>query len=107
VRLKIQIDSVSHEIDSADPVTLGRWVVEILARTELAWSPATYIMLQAFPSWLPTEDGRGRCDWIADSRVIGNLYPVRTPQDVVDALQQQIDDLGLIVTREAEHGPNR
>jgi hypothetical protein len=93
VRLRIEIDSLTHGIDSSDPVTLGRWIVEILARAELTWSPATHIMLQAHPSWLPTEDGRGRFDWIADARSVGNLYPVRTPQDVVDAMQRQIDDL--------------
>jgi hypothetical protein len=93
MRLRIQIDGMHHEIDSTDPVTLGRWIVEILARAEQSWSPATMIMVQASPSWLPSVDGRGRSDWITDARVIGNVYHVRTPKDLLDALQQQLNEV--------------
>jgi hypothetical protein len=96
MRLRIQIDAMNHEIDSTDPELLGKWVVEMFARIESLWSPATLIQVQAQPSWLPTENGRGRTDWIADGRVIGNVYTVRSPQELVDALQQQIRDLEAV-----------
>src|SRR5579872_5025083 len=95
MRLSINVDAMHHEIDSTDPELLGRWVVEIFARTG-PHTPATLVQVQAYPSWLPTEDGRGRADWIVDSRVITNLYRVRTPQELVDALQKQIKDLEAV-----------
>lgn len=91
MRLKISVDNLYHEIDSTDPDLLGKWVVEIFARTG-PWTQATYVQLQAGPSWVPTEDGRGRPDWIADSRVVGSVYQVHTMQEIVDVLQQHIKD---------------
>lgn len=95
MRLSINVDQYHHEIDSTSPETLGRWIVEIFTRTG-PWHPSTMINVQAYPSYVPTPDGRGRADWIADSRVLGNVYTARTPQEIVAALQQQIDDLEAV-----------
>lgn len=92
MKLYISVDNMLHQIDSADPELLGRWVVEILARTG-PWLQSTYVQVRAEPSWLPGEDGAPwRPDWIADSRIISQLHIVHSPQEIVDMLQQQIKD---------------
>jgi hypothetical protein len=91
MRLRINVDNLGHEIDSTDPELLGKWVVEIFARTG-PFTPATYVQIQASPSSVQTEDGRGRPDWIADSRIVGGVFQALTPQGLVDGLQKQINE---------------
>ena len=91
MQLDIQVDAISHRIDTVDPDLLGKWIVEIFTRTG-PWTPATLVRVQAYPSYVPTPDGRGRADWIADTRYL-EVMQVRTPQDIVDRLQAQIDKL--------------
>ncbi len=90
MRLTISVDGQRHEIDSTDPELLGRWVVEIFERTG-PFTPATYCTVQAYPSWVPSPDGRGRSDWIADARYFGDIYPVQTPREMLEALGKQLD----------------
>lgn len=93
MRLTLTVDNLSFQIDSTDPELIGRWVVEIFARTG-PFTPATYCTMQAYPSYVrDPATGRERPDWIADSRVIGRIHLVRTPQEVVDMLQKQVSDL--------------
>jgi hypothetical protein len=100
MRLRITINAMAFEIDSTDPITLGRWVVEILARMERTWSPATIVTVQTSPTWVMTDNGNDRPDWIADGRVLGNFYEIRTPQDLVNALQQQLRELEALLCRD-------
>ena len=101
MRLTIAIDGAPHGIDSTDPETLGRWVVEILARAEPI-TPATYIQVQAQPSYVPGRNGApGRPDWIANSALNGELFRVRSPRELVAALAAQLDRLG----RESDRPP--
>jgi hypothetical protein len=99
VRLTISIDGVPHPIDSTDPVLLGNWMVEIFARAGEI-SNATYITVQVYPSFIPDPAApQGmRADWIADTRIVGRVFQVKTPRELVAALAKQLDDA------EAEHG---
>lgn len=84
MRLRIQIDNVSHDIDSTDPVTLGRWMVEIFGRVKNP-SPATHYQIQAMPSWVPDEDGKGHADWIQDTRY-WEIGKARSPRELLREL---------------------
>jgi hypothetical protein len=79
-----------HEIDSTNPELLAAWIVEIFGRIPQI-TPATIIELQVSPSyaWNAT-DGTWRPDWVADSRVIGQLRRIASPRDLVDELGKQI-----------------
>jgi len=91
VRLALIIDNYRHDIDSTDPELLGKWMVEIFARVQ--WTPATYIQVNAQPSYLPQlPDSQPQFDWIADSRIMGQLIPVKSPREVVEALSALIDE---------------
>jgi len=95
MRLTISIDSYRHEIDSTDPELLGKWMLEIFARASTkGFNNATYITAQVFPSYIPDSSAPegGRLDWIADSRIIGGIFQVSSPRDLVTALAKQIDD---------------
>jgi hypothetical protein len=93
MRLTISVDNLSHQIDTTDPKLLGQWIVEIFDRTG-PWGPSTWATIQAYPSWVPdaTVPQGGRPDWLADSRIIGGVYQVTSPQGIVDTLQQQLDN---------------
>ena len=99
MRLTISIDSVPHHIDSTDPVLLGNWMAEIFARAG-EMSNATYISAQVYPSFIPDPAApQGmRADWIADTRIVGGVFQVKTPRELVEALARQLDDA------EADHG---
>ena len=93
MRLTISIDSISHQIDSTDPVLLGNWIEEIFARAG-EMNNATYIQVQAFPSFVmdPSMPTGMRLDWIADSRIIGGVFRVKSPRELVEALGRQLDE---------------
>jgi hypothetical protein len=92
MRLTIMVDGAYHVIDSTDPDLLGKWMTEIMGRIVAhGIKPATYIQVQAFPSWIPDVAG-GHPDWIADSRIIGSTWQVASPREIVAALAQQLDD---------------
>jgi hypothetical protein len=91
VRLTIVIGGMGHQIDSADPDMIGKWIVEIFGRMR-DWNQGTYISMQAYPSSLPDENGGWRADWIADSRIVGQSVPVRSPRELADALSSWVDE---------------
>ena len=94
MRLRIIIDGMPHDCDTADPDLLGKWIVEIFGRMRQV-TPATRIEFQALPSWLPQRsdmDGDWRPDWIADSRIIGQIRQIRSPRDLVAELGKMVDD---------------
>ena len=93
MRLTIEIDNVRHEIDSTDPELLGKWIVESFGRAIAAGiTPATYIRVQAYPSWVPdANQPGGRADWITDSRILGNSYQVWSPRDLLKARSDELD----------------
>jgi hypothetical protein len=94
MRLTINIDNYRHEIDSTDPETLGRWIVEILARAEKTWTPATYVTVQVQPTFIASPDENSwRPDWITDNRIISEQISIRTPADLLAALQAQLEKL--------------
>lgn len=96
MRLSINIDNTQYVIDSTDPELLGKWVIEIFGRAIAGGiTQATYITMQAYPSWIP-DDNNGHPDWIADSRIIGNVYEVRAPEDIVRILGEQIKEYNAI-----------
>lgn len=94
MRLRLMIDGIAHECDSTDPDLLGKWIMEIFGRIRQI-TPATLIEFQASPSWVPTStemDGRWQPDWLADSRVIGQIRQIRSPRDLVAELGKIIDE---------------
>lgn len=95
MRLSINIDAMHHEIDSTDPETLGRWIVEIFGRIQHP-TPATLIQVSAMPTTIwnsewDTPHGF-KADWICDSRWLGQLGTVRTPRELLEQLTQWLDD---------------
>jgi len=88
VRVELRIDNMNHQIVTRDPELLGRWLVEMFGRVN--WTPATFCQAMVWPDWVGDQ---GAPDWIGDTRVIGRLTPVSSPQDFVNMLQQQIDDM--------------
>jgi hypothetical protein len=91
VRLQINIDSIVHNIDSCDPELLGKWVIEILRRPREI-TPATWITVQAWPSYLEGDDGQMHMDWPTDGRYLGRQAEIRTPRDLVAALGKFLDE---------------
>lgn len=89
MRLQLSIDSMYHEIDSTDPETLGRWIVEIFGRVRNP-SPSTFYQVRAIPSWVPDESGQGKADWIQDTRWLEMLSP-RSPRELVNQLSAVLD----------------
>lgn len=93
MKLRLIIDAMPHEIDSTDPELLARWIIEIFGRIPEI-NPSTVIEFQASPSF-DLQPGRGgwRPDWAADSRVICQVTPVRSPRELLAALGAQLDEL--------------
>jgi hypothetical protein len=89
--MTINIDGISHQIDTTNPDLLTSWILEIFGRIPGAPAPATYITVQIYPSvlWSGTE---WKPDWIADSRVLSQVYHVKEPRDIIDALSQQLEE---------------
>jgi hypothetical protein len=95
VKLTISIDNMSAQIDSTDPELLGKWVMEIFGRAVVAGiTPATMIQMQVYPSWIPDPNSPhgGGPDWIADTRIIGRVYQIRSWRDLLDELRNQIEE---------------
>jgi hypothetical protein len=105
MRLTLNIDNYSHQIDTTDPELLGKWMEEIFARASstAGFSNATYITAQVFPSYVPDSSvpSGGRMDWIADTRIIGGLFEISSPRDFVAALSKQLDDAEALHDQDA------
>ena len=99
MRLELRINQYNHLIDSTDPEILGKWMVEMFARTG-EFGPADIVQVFAQPSFISdhTAPSGVRLDWIADSRIIGGQFQVKTPRELVEGLAKQLDDA------EADHG---
>ena len=92
MRVEISIDNIAFSITTRDPELMGRWLAELFASVD--WTPTTWVQMHVYPVWLPDQDP----DWLTDTRVLTRGAPVRTPQEFVDALQAQIDDMEKIRT---------
>ena len=89
----------SRCIDTRDLSMLARWIVQTLA--DLQPTPQAPATVMAWPQWAPSEDAQGRADWIADSRVLGQMVKVLTPRDVVDVLRGQIEEQEKLAAADA------
>jgi hypothetical protein len=83
----------SYQIDTLDTRLLGEWLAETLNRIRPTAAAPAQVMI--WPSMGPA----GEADWIADARVLGQRYPVRTPREVVEAMAQQIVELERLAGR--------
>lgn len=99
MKLRIYVDNILHEIDSTNPEILGKWVVEIFDRIALAgWTPATYVTVQAFPSFVlvdrdaHNDADRYRADWIQATRYLGGERKIESPRDLLHALADELRD---------------
>lgn len=91
MRVYIGIDSYSVQITTRDPELLARWLGEVF--TGVDWQPSTYIRVQVWPT--PVMNGKPQpdLDWIADSRIITRWARISSPQEFVDELQAQVNEL--------------
>lgn len=80
-------------IASSSPETLGRWLIETLAIVQP--SPQNPARIQAWPGF----GLDGKPDWVADSRVLGTIGFAKSPQEVLDYLQQQLDQAKALGAR--------
>jgi len=103
MRVEISVDSIPFSITTRDPELMGRWLAEVF--TAVDWTPATRVEMHVYPLWATGQDP----DWITDTRVLTRNSPVRSPQEFIDALQAQIDDLEKLRTAEQDdaRGPAR
>lgn len=101
MRLTLQVDGMTSEIDTRDPDLLARWLLEQFAL--IRWSPASYVTAHAYPSWSDLDDGgRARADWLTNSAWLTNRWIVKTPEDVVEGLR-----VALETAREEERAAKR
>ena len=92
MKLRIIIDGMPHDCDTADPDLLGKWIVEIFGRIREI-HPSTLIEFQAWPSFIPqTPHGMWEPDWIADNRIIGQIREIRSPRELVAELGKMVDE---------------
>lgn len=84
--IRVQVDGITHQIDSRDPETLARWLIEVFA--DIQWTPATWCQVTVNPSW-SGPDGR-QPDWIADTRFMQLPVPVKSPEELVAALGERL-----------------
>ena len=91
----LDANGYSHVISSSDPVTIGRWLAETIALTQL--SPAYPGRLIAWPGLLPD----GSPDWVADKRVMGRHYEVTGPRSMLEALQSQLEEVEALQRSDA------
>lgn len=81
-----------YQIDSLDPDTLGKWLLEIFDRTRPDHvAPAR---VQMWPSW--DRDGK-TADFVVDNRVLGRVYTVRSAQEVIDRMQEMVNEAKALV----------
>jgi len=95
VRLRLTLDGIGHEIDTADPDLLAKWIIEIFGRLRQI-TPATLIEVQASPSWVYDEHDQPVPDWTADSRIICQRMKIKSPRDLPDALGRQLDEAEVL-----------
>lgn len=97
--IELNIDKMGYRIDSTDPETLGKWLVEIFSRVTNP-GPHTYYQVRAYPSWVPDDSTvGGHSDWINDSRWF-HTYNSRNPRQFIQDLMKTLDDI------ESESGKN-
>lgn len=87
----------SHMIDSGNPDTLGAWLIEMLVTVRPDEMIPAQIM--AWPSFAPGPNGKP--DWIADSRILGRIYPFNTPRELFEALRKQVEEAEELRGRDA------
>ena len=93
MRLILRIDGLQTQIDTRNPELLARWLLEQFAL--IRWTPATIVEAQAYPSWSDwKEGGKAKADWLTDSRLLGELWRVKSPEDVVQQLQAALNRAG-------------
>jgi len=92
VRVELRIDSYTTTIETRDPETMARWLVEWFADINRNWTPATYVQIYTYPSrnWNAKQN-----DWIANqalnSPVTGNI---RSAREFVNALTEKLNEIG-------------
>jgi len=84
------VDGFNFAIDSTDPEILGKWFVEVFARTG-PFTAATQCLVRAWPSFSQSKTpGKYEADWITDSHFIGDLYQIHSPRELLTALDIQL-----------------
>ena len=90
----MSIDAYPFSIDTTDPETLARWLVEKFAYLEKWSTPATFVQIQVYPTISP--DG-SRADWITNMALNGPISgAIHTPREFVAQLAERLDDLDYV-----------
>lgn len=90
MRVQLHIDGLVTQIETRNPQLLAAWLAEKF--TEIQWTEATRVEAQAWPSFARdanTASGYSP-DWIADSRYLGVPLPVRSPEEMLAALGDEL-----------------
>ena len=84
------IDGLVTQIDTRNPRLLALWLAEKFTGAE--WTEATVAEARAWPSWArdPRAAGGYGADWIPDSRYLDVPLPVRSPEEMLDALRDEL-----------------
>ena len=88
--VRLMIDGMVTQIDTRNPQLLAVWLAEQFTRID--WTPATVVEAQAWPSWARDRQATGgySSDWIPDSRYLGVPLPVRSPEEMLAALGDEL-----------------
>jgi len=92
VRLEIYADGYNYSIDTIEPDTLGKWVVEIFDRIG-PMDASSYLQVRAWPSFSTRANQGG--DWILNSSMNNPLFGIKSPREMVEGLSKALDEAGL------------
>jgi hypothetical protein len=95
VRIQLEIDAIFRQIETRDPETMARWLVEQFAEIQRIWTPATYIRVMVYPSFALNSMDRSAADWIESASLNGPISgKIHTPAQFVRELGERLADLG-------------
>jgi hypothetical protein len=96
VRIQLEIDALIFQIETRDPETMARWLVEWFAEIQRLWTPATHIRIMVYPSYSLRDTGKPfEFDWIANASLNGPISgKIHTPAQFVRELGDRLADLG-------------
>jgi len=93
MRVQLEVDSIYRQIDTRDPETMARWLLEQFNEIGRIWTPATFTRVQVWPSY--DLDGRSGVDWIVNGAHNPPQLGTRTPRQFVNELADRLDQLGV------------
>lgn len=78
-----------YMINSRDPELLGKWLIETLLTVKP--DHVAPMRFTVWPDFSIAVAGNGVADWVADTRIIGMIEGVVTPEDMLKGMADQIE----------------